>query len=131
MVLNATPEQGTDVLKVTDEETGMLTISGLKHDQYYALVEKSAKDGFVVRVEPYYFVLPGTNNLRMPAGVEGKEFTACFKDINPALTKPITNTVVALELCRTAVTSAPANIPHTAFRVSTPNTFFILSPATF
>ena len=76
MILNATPEQGTDVLKVTDEETGMLTISGLKHDQYYALVEKSAKDGFVVRVEPYYFVLPGTNNLRMPAGVEGKEFTA-------------------------------------------------------
>ena len=37
--------------------------------------------------------------------------------MSPALTKPITMTVVAELLCRTAVTKAPANAPIIGFRV--------------
>ena len=45
---------------------------------------------------------------------------ACGSVISPALTKPITITVVALLLCKTAVTSAPANTPMIGFLVSSP-----------
>ena len=47
---------------------------------------------------------------------------ACGNFINPALTKPIAITVVALELCNTHVTNAPANTPTTGFLVNTLST---------
>ena len=56
---------------------------------------------------------------------------ACGRVISPALTNPIAMTVVALELCRTAVTSAPEITPSTGFLVSIPSTVRIFSPAAF
>ena len=51
--------------------------------------------------------------------------------IRPALTKPMTITVVAELLWSTAVTRAPATAPSSGFRVRNPSTFFMRSPATF
>ena len=56
---------------------------------------------------------------------------ACGSDINPALTKPIVITVVALLLCNTAVVKAPASTPRIGFFVSRARIFFIFSPAAF
>ena len=56
---------------------------------------------------------------------------ACLRDISPALTNPMTITVVALLLWSTAVHSAPARTPSTGFLVSSARIFFILSPADF
>ena len=56
---------------------------------------------------------------------------ACGSPISPALTKPITITVVALEDCRTAVTSAPARAPIKGFFVRIPRMVRIFSPAAF
>ena len=56
---------------------------------------------------------------------------ACGRVIRPALTNPIAITVVAEELCRTAVTRAPDKTPITGFLVRTPSTVFIFSPAAF
>ena len=56
---------------------------------------------------------------------------ACGSVISPALTNPIAITVVALLLCKTAVTSAPASTPMTGFFVSIPRIAFIFSPAAF
>ena len=56
---------------------------------------------------------------------------ACGRLISPALTKPITITVVAELLCNTAVTSAPASAPIIGFLVRNPRIFFIRSPAAF
>jgi len=57
--------------------------------------------------------------------------TACGSPIRPALTKPTTITVVALELCITAVTTAPRITPIKMFLVKSSIIFFILDPATF
>ena len=55
-----------------------------------------------------------------------------MKKILSFLTKnPITMTVVAELLCKTAVTSAPANAPMIGFFVRKLKIFFILSPAVF
>ena len=56
---------------------------------------------------------------------------ACGNVIKPALTNPITITVVALLLCKTAVTNAPANTPMIGFFVSNPKIYRIRSPAAF
>jgi len=48
-----------------------------------------------------------------------------------ALTKPMAMTVVALELCSTAVATAPASTPSTGFEVSRDRMDFILAPAAF
>ena len=55
----------------------------------------------------------------------------CFKVISPALTNPITMTVVALLLCITAVAMVPARTPIPGFTVRIPRIFFIFSPAAF
>ncbi len=56
---------------------------------------------------------------------------ACGRVIRPALTNPMVMTVVAEELCRTAVTRAPEMTPMTGLMVRTRRIFFILSPAAF
>ena len=56
---------------------------------------------------------------------------ACGRPMRPALTKPMAMTVVALELCSTAVATAPASTPITGFLVSSESTRRMPSPATF
>ena len=56
---------------------------------------------------------------------------ACGRLMSPALTNPMTMTVVAELLWRTAVTSAPAKAPIKGFLVRNPNILFIFSPAAF
>ena len=48
-----------------------------------------------------------------------------------ALTTPMAMTVVALELCSTAVATAPASTPSTGLEVSRDRIDFILAPAAF
>lgn len=55
----------------------------------------------------------------------------CGSVIRPALTKPMTITVVADELCSTAVTSAPASAPIIGFLVRKLRICFMRSPAAF
>ncbi len=54
---------------------------------------------------------------------------ACGRRIRPALTKPMTITVVALELCSTAVAKAPASTPSTGFFVTVARMERMRSPA--
>ncbi len=56
--------------------------------------------------------------------------TAWYKFIKPALTKPTTITVVAEELCITAVTPKPTNIPNIRFVVNFSKIFCNCDPAT-
>ena len=56
---------------------------------------------------------------------------ACGRLISPELTKPMAMTVVALLLCNTAVTSAPAITPMIRFFVRSARIDFIFSPAAF
>ena len=65
----------TDVLKVTDEVAGKLTIDRLNYDQIYELVEVSAAEGFDVRADSFYFVLKKSSNITIPNSYEGKTFT--------------------------------------------------------
>ena len=65
----------TDVLKVTDEVAGKLTIDRLNYDQIYELVEVSAAEGFDVRADSFYFVLQKSSSITIPSGYEGKTFT--------------------------------------------------------
>ena len=55
--------------------------------------------------------------------------TACGSSISPALTNPITITVVAELLCKIAVTTIPASAPVSGFRVTLRRNFFSPSPA--
>ena len=54
---------------------------------------------------------------------------ACRRPMSLALTNPMTMTVVALELCSTAVANAPARTPMTGFFVTAARMEGIRSPA--
>ena len=57
--------------------------------------------------------------------------TDCFRLRIPAAIRPTVSTIVAVELCITAVTSIPVIIPINGFCVSLPSAFFSASPEEF